>query len=81
MFVTVVENRVHVTLSRRNLRDLDAILDAPDVAKRCLARRDEHGVCLVVEVENDADHYEGRDSGPGLGLGEVAHQPEEANHF
>jgi hypothetical protein len=67
MFVTFVENRVHVTLSRRNLRDLDAILDAPDVAKRCLERKGENGVSLVVHVEDDADHYEGRDPGPGLG--------------
>jgi hypothetical protein len=80
MLVTLVENRVHVTLSRRNLRDLDAILDAPDVAKRCLARTDENGVSLVVEVEDDAEHYESRGPGPGLRPGEIAHQPQQASH-
>jgi hypothetical protein len=35
-----------------------------------LARKDKNGVSLVVQVEDDADHYEGRD--PGQGLGKVA---------
>jgi hypothetical protein len=65
MFLTFVDNRVHVTLSRRNLRDLVDLLDAPDLTRKCLARTDEQGVCLVVELENDADHYEGREAGPG----------------
>jgi len=67
MFATIVGDRVFVRLSRRNLRQLDAILDDPDIRHRCLARRDENGVSLVVQVEDDADHYEGRDSGQGLG--------------
>ena len=67
MFATVVDNRVYVRLSRRNLRQLEAILDNPDVRNECLARRDENGVSLVVQVEDDADHYEGRDPEPGLG--------------
>jgi hypothetical protein len=67
MFATVIGNRVYVRLSRRNLRQLDAILVDPDVANRCLARKDENGVSLVVHVEDDADHYEGRDPSPGLG--------------
>ena len=67
MFATIIGNRVYVSLSRRNLRELDAILNNPDIPNRCLARRDEHGVSLVVQVEDDADHYEGRDPGPGLG--------------
>ena len=66
MFVTIIDNRVHVRLSRRNLRQLDAILDNPDVRNGCLARRDESGVSLVVQVEDDADHYDGRDPGPGI---------------
>ena len=70
MFATIVGDRVFVRLSRRNLRQLDAILDNPDIRNRCLARRDENGVSLVVQVEDDADHYEGRD--PGQGLGAVA---------
>lgn len=79
MFLTCVDNRVHVTLSRRNLSDLVGLLDDPDHARRCLARTDQNGVCLVVEVENDADHYEGREPGPGVRLRDVA-QPQEANH-
>ena len=69
MFATIVGDRVFVRLSRRNLRQLDAILDNPDIRNRCLARRDENGVSLVVQVEDDADHYEGRDPGQGLGVG------------
>jgi hypothetical protein len=67
MFVTIVDNRVHVRLSRRNLRQLEAILDNPGVGNECLARKDENGVSLVVQVEDDAGHYEGRDPGPDLG--------------
>jgi hypothetical protein len=55
-----------VRLSRRNLRQLDAILDNQDIRNRCLVRRAKNGVSLVVQVEDDADHYEGRDPGPGL---------------
>jgi hypothetical protein len=67
MFATIIENRVYVTLSRRNLRQLDAILNEADVRNRWLARRAENGVSLVVQVEDDGDHYEGRNPGPGLG--------------
>lgn len=66
MFVTIVDNRVIVRLSRRNLRQLDAMLDCEDAVNRCLARKDKNGVSLVVQVEDDADHYDGRDPGPGL---------------
>ena len=65
MFVTIVNNRVSVTLSRRNLRQLDAILDRGDIRRMGLARKDENGVSLVVHAEEDSDHYEGRDPGPG----------------
>ena len=61
MFATIIGDRVHVRLSRSNLRQFDAILDDPDTCNRCLARRAENGVSLVVQVEDDADHYEGRD--------------------
>ena len=64
MFATIIGNRVYVRLSRRNLRQLDAILDNQDIRNRCLVRRAENGVSLVVQVEDDADHYEGRDPGP-----------------
>ena len=67
MFVTIVENRVFVRLSRRNLRQLDAMLDCRDAGNRCLARKDKNGVSLVVHVEEDGAHYEGRDPGPGVG--------------
>ena len=67
MFATVIGNRVQVRLSRRNLRQLDAMLDNPDISTGSLTRRVENGVSLVVQVDDDADHYEGRDPGPGLG--------------
>ena len=67
MFATIIGDRVYVRLSRRNLRDLDDIVDNPGIRNRCLTRRAENGVSLVVQVEDDADHYEGRDPGPGLG--------------
>ena len=65
MFVTIVDNRVYVRLSRRNLRQLDAILDRLDAPNTGLARKDENGVSLVVQAEEDSDHYERRDPGPG----------------
>jgi len=68
MFATIIGDHVHVRLSRHNLRQLDAILDDPDIRYKGLARRAENGVSLVVQVEDDADHYEGRD--PGLALGQ-----------
>jgi hypothetical protein len=60
MLATIIGNRVFVSLSRRNLRQLEAILDNESPPDRCLARRVENGVSLVVRVEDDADHYEAR---------------------
>ena len=67
MFATIIGDRVYLRLSRRNLRQLEAMLDKPAFRNRGLARRAENGVSLVVQVEDDADHYEGRDPGPGSG--------------
>jgi len=67
MFATIIGNRVYVRLSRRNLRQLGAIDDA-NLRNRWLARRAENGVSLIVQVEDDADHYEGRDPGPGASV-------------
>jgi hypothetical protein len=67
MFVAIVGNRVYVSLSRRNLRQLDAMLDSANGCINSLTRKDESGVSLVVHVEEDGDHYGGRDPGPGLG--------------
>jgi hypothetical protein len=64
MFVTIIDNRVYVRLSRRNLRQLDAILDRRDDCTMGLTRKDENGVSLVVQAEEDSDHYEGREPGP-----------------
>ena len=61
MIVTIVDNRVYVRLSRRNLRQLEATLDRHDARNIGLARRDDHGVSLVVQAEEDSDHYETRD--------------------
>ena len=66
MFVTIVGNRIHVKLSRRNLRELEAILGDRGTRNGCLARRDENGVSLIVQVEDDAEHYVERGPGPGL---------------
>ena len=66
MFATIIGDRVYLKLSRRNLRQLNAILDDPNIRDRYLARRAENGVSLVVQVEDDADHYEGRDPGQGV---------------
>lgn len=63
MLVTVVGDYIHVRLSRSNLRQLDALLDSPTADEKCLARRDPNGVSLVVQVEDDAEHYEGRANG------------------
>jgi hypothetical protein len=70
MFATIIGNHVYVTLSRRNLHQLAAALDGPATRHGCLSRRAENGVSLVVQVEDDSDHYEGRD--PGQGAGKVA---------
>jgi hypothetical protein len=67
MVVTVVDNRVYVRLSRRNVRELSAMLDDPGARDVCLARRGENGMALVVHVEDDAHHYEGRTAGPDVG--------------
>jgi hypothetical protein len=60
MFVTIVDDRVHVTLSRRNLRQLAAIIDDPECPHMCLARRDERGLSIFVHAQSDADHYDER---------------------
>jgi hypothetical protein len=65
VFVTIVDHRVHVTLSRRNVRQLAAIIDDPEGHHMCLARKDESGVSLFVHAQSDADHYDERDPDPG----------------
>jgi len=67
MFVTIVGKRVFVRLSRRNLQQLDHILAQSAAGNSALVRKDENGVSLVVRVEEDAEHYEGREPGPGMG--------------
>jgi hypothetical protein len=64
MFVTIVDNRVDLTLSRQNVRQLAAMLDQPEGNRMCLARKDESGVSLFVHAQSDADHYDGRDPDP-----------------
>jgi hypothetical protein len=66
MFATIVGNRVYVRLSRRNLQDLQDMLHDQDTGPRWLGRAGENGLSLIVEVEDDAEHYEGRKPGPGL---------------
>ena len=66
MLVTIVDNLVFVRLSRRNLRQLDAMVDCREAGNRYLACKDNNGVSLIVHVEEDAAHYEARDPGPGV---------------
>lgn len=58
MLVTIAEGRVYVTLSRRNLRQLNDLLEHTDGRNEYLMRRDKSGVLLAVHVEDDADHYD-----------------------
>jgi len=60
--MTIIEDQVHVTLSRRNLRQLNHLLESTDGGHTCLVRKDGSGVLLVVHVEDDADHYGHEDS-------------------
>ena len=62
MFVTVSANGIHVILSRRNLWQLNAMLDDADDGVACLARRNGDGVALLVAVEDDADHFRQRNA-------------------
>ncbi len=80
MFATIIGDRIYLRLSRRNLRQLNAILDNEDIRNSWLVRRAKNGVSLVVQVEDDADHYEGRDPDPRLRPREVAQQRKAANH-
>ena len=67
MFVTTIGNQVLVTLSRSNVRQLQALLDESDRRVRCLLRRNDDGVFLLVQVEDDAEHYQGRGPSPSVG--------------
>jgi hypothetical protein len=67
MYVVIVGSRVYVSLSRRNVRQLDAMLDRADGCIKSLARKSESGMSLIVHVEEDGHHYSGRNPGPGLG--------------
>ena len=57
MIVTIDRGQVYIRLSRRNLRQLSALLHGQDAHRTCLTRKDENGVSLIVQVEEDADHY------------------------
>ena len=67
MFVNISRNLVYVRLSRRNVRQLNAMLTQSSRDAKYLARRDEDGTSIIVQVEDDADHYDGRYPGPGAG--------------
>ena len=58
MLVTITGDRVQVTLSRRNLRQLNDVLGNTGGGNKYLVRRDESGLLLVVHVEDDDDHYD-----------------------
>jgi hypothetical protein len=65
MRATIVDKHVYVTLSRRNLRELQTMLDDRSRPERSLGRKGDNGIILVVEVEDDAEHYQGCAPGPG----------------
>ena len=67
MVVTIIGKRVFVTLSRRNLRQLNAMENDAEAHNKCLTRKDESGLSLVVQLEDDRDHYGTRPSVRGLG--------------
>ena len=54
---------VHVVLSRRNLESLTKMLDDRDKWQPALTRQDED-VNILVEVQEDSEHYDGRAIGP-----------------
>ena len=68
--VTIIGKRVFVTLSRRNLRQLNAMENDAEAHHKCLTRKDESGLSLVVQVEDDTDHYATRP--PVQVLGKIA---------
>jgi len=58
--------RAEITLSRRNLLTLIAYLDGMGPDERAtLAFLDDDGTLLVVNAEEDEDHYRGRATPPG----------------
>jgi hypothetical protein len=65
MNATTNGTQVFVTLSRRNLLHLLAVLDDPGVLNKSLVRRTEDGVHLTVVAEQDHIHYDERQPGPG----------------
>lgn len=65
MQATVNGSHVEVRLSRTNLFDLLAALDA-GVTDKSLLRRTDSGVVLQVIPEEDDQHYGNRQPGPGF---------------
>ena len=57
--------QVRVTLSRRNLEQLLAVLDSP-MAEPFLVRQCEDGTVLYVEPQENDVHYERREPGQGF---------------
>ena len=64
MFASVVGDCIHVRLSRHNVRQLGAILEAQDGRNRYLARKGDGGPSIIVQIEDDADHYKTRETSP-----------------
>ena len=58
-----ISKTVCVTLSRRNLESLTKMLDDRDKWQPTLTR---HGddITILVEVQEDSEHYDGREIGP-----------------
>lgn len=65
MDIHTIGEHVYIVLSRRNITQLLSALDkgyAEGIVRRC-----EDGTSLHVRVEENEDHYTGREAGPGLG--------------
>jgi hypothetical protein len=63
MNVTQHDSHIHIALSRRNLEHLLTMLDRK-VGSPTLKRRDGE-LALFVTAEENEEHYQGREPGPG----------------
>ena len=59
-----IDTHVYITLSERNLKQLQKALDMGFASG--LVRRCEDNTLLHVRAESDAEHYKDRPAGPGM---------------
>lgn len=68
MNAELYNTRAYVSLSRRNLETLIKMLDQK-TGIASLSRRTESGITVLVQAEENAEHYQGRT--PGFGPEDV----------